>query len=35
MMNEKLYVGDMFGVLEYDQTTKGFVYYPVDIRSRN
>mgnify|MGYP003309332027 CR=1 FL=1 len=35
MMNKKLYVGDMFGVLEYDQTTKGFVYYPVDIRSRN
>lgn len=35
MMNEKLYVGDMFGVLKYDQTTKEFAYYPVDIRSRN
>jgi len=33
-LNEKLYIGDMFGVVEFNLKTKGIVYYPVDIRSR-
>ena len=33
-LNEKLYIGDMFGVIEFDLSTKQFIYYPIDIRSR-
>ena len=33
-LNEKLYIGDMFGVIEYDPSTKQIIYYPIDIRSR-
>ena len=33
-LNEKLYIGDMFGVMEFDLSTKQFIYYPIDIRSR-
>lgn len=33
-LNDKLYIGDMFGVIEFDQNTNRFVYYPIDIRSR-
>ena len=33
-LNGKLYIGDMFGVVEYDKNTKVFTYYPIDIRAK-
>ena len=32
-LNEKLYIGDMFGVVEYDINTKEVKYYPIDLKS--
>ena len=33
-LNEKLYIGDMFGVVEFDKISKTITYYPIDIESR-
>ena len=32
--NDKLYFGDMFGVVEYDASAQAFTYYPVDLRAK-
>ena len=32
-LNDKLYIGDMFGVVEYDINTKEVKYYPIDLKS--
>ena len=32
-LNQKLYIGDMFGVVEFDMHTQSFIYYPVDIKA--
>ena len=34
MLNDRLYIGDMFGVLAFDESTKDFTYYPADIRAK-
>lgn len=31
--NGKLYIGDRFGVVEYEKSTQRFAYYPISIRS--
>ena len=33
-LNNMLYIGDMFGVVEFDPHTQAFTYYPADIQSR-
>ena len=32
-LNEKLYIGDMFGVIEFDINTKEVIYYPINLKS--
>ena len=32
-LNEKLYIGDMFGVVEFDINSKKVIYYPINLKS--
>ena len=32
-LNDKLYIGDMFGVVEFDINTKEVIYYPINLKS--
>lgn len=32
-LNEKLYIGDMFGIVEFDINSKELTYYPINLKS--